>query len=700
VNCLEKATHYEPFHRSATGRKPSQFDPYATGSLQPGVIRVGQTASRDMRFSPQFLDELRARLPVSEVVGRRVKLRKAGREWKGLSPFNKEKTPSFFVNDQKQAWFDFSSGKNGSIFDFVMATEGVGFPEAVERLAAMAGMTLPKSTPEDEAREEKRKTLHDVLELASKFFEAALAARAGAKARGYLADRGIEPATQLKFRLGYAPAERFAMKEHLGEQGISVEDMIEAGLLIAGDDIPVPYDRFRERVIFPITDFRNRVIGFGGRALDPDAPAKYLNSPETPLFHKGSNLYNGAAARLAMHEGAQKGEQIIAVEGYVDVIAMVTAGFNATVAPLGTALTEDQLGLLWKLADEPILCFDGDGAGRRAAYRAVDMALPRLKPGKSVRFALLPEGQDPDDLVRSGGRAAMLDVLNAAWPLADMVWARETESGGFDTPERRAALEARMAALAASVGDDSVRKYYRQDFEQRLQRQFAPAQPQRTASRERTFDRTFDRNASRGDPRRARRTPSDLATRQLTPLSPRLPTSPIVRGFRSAMPTREALILLAVVNHPWLLETHAEEFSELEFQHPDSDVLRRAILEATGGHGPADAQAQRAAIAARGLTPVLDRIEAAITHSSDWPAREGAAADDITQWWTHVVTLHRKKRTLNKELKEAERALGEEPTDANLSWLRDVQGRLSALDGSEASIEGFGDLSGRPARSY
>jgi DNA primase len=318
-----------------------------------------------MRFSPQFLDELRDRLPVSEVVGRRVTLKKAGREFKGLSPFNKEKTPSFFVNDQKQAWFDFSSGKNGSIFDFVMLTEGVPFPEAVERLAAMAGMPLPKVSEDEEARAEKRKTLHDVMELAAKFFEATLAARTGAKARGYLADRGLEPATQLKFRLGYAPAERFALKEHLGEQGIPVNDMIETGLLIAGDDIPVPYDRFRDRVMFPITDFRGRIIAFGGRALSPDAPAKYLNSPETPLFHKGSNLYNGAVARTAVHDGAP----LIVVEGYVDVIAMVSAGYPATVAPLGTALTEDQLTLLWKMAGAAAAAPRQEPAIRAAAGR-------------------------------------------------------------------------------------------------------------------------------------------------------------------------------------------------------------------------------------------------------------------------------------------------------------------------------------------
>src|SRR6476646_7639886 len=356
-----------------------------------------------MRFTPQFLEELKARLSVSEVVGRRVKLQKSGREWKGLSPFNKEKTASFFVNDQKQAWFDFSSGKNGSIFDFVMLTDGVQFPEAVERLAAMAGVPLPKYSKEEEARDEKRKTLHEVMEIAAKFFEATLAGRGGAKARGYLADRSLDAATQLKFRLGYAPGERFALKEHLGSQGVTVEDMVETGLLISGDDIPVPYDRFRDRVMFPITDLRGRVIAFGGRALEKDAQAKYLNSPETPLFHKGGTLYNIAAARQAAHDGAQKGVQVVVVEGYVDVIAMVTAGFSATVAPLGTALTEDQLGLLWKMADEPVLCFDGDGAGVRAAYRAVDLAMPRIKPGTSLRFELLPQGQDPDDLVRAGG---------------------------------------------------------------------------------------------------------------------------------------------------------------------------------------------------------------------------------------------------------------------------------------------------------
>jgi DNA primase len=591
------------------------------------------------------------------------------------------------VNDQKAAWFDFSSGKNGSIFDFVMMTEGVSFPEAVERLAAMAGMALPTVTPEAEAREERRKTLHDVAELAAKFFEATLQARTGAKARGYLADRGIEPTTQLQFRIGYAPGDRFALKEHLGAQGIPVEDMVEVGLLVSGDDIPVPYDRFRDRVMFPITDFRGRVVAFGGRALEKDVSAKYLNSPETPLFHKGATLYNGAPARKAAHEG----HALIVVEGYVDVIAMVSAGYPATVAPLGTALTEEQLALAWKMADEPLLCFDGDSAGKRAAYRAVELALPHISPGKSLKFATLPEGQDPDDLVRSGGREAVADVLFSARGLAEMLWLRETEAGGFDTPERRAALDRRIAEVTAGIGDASVRKYYRQDLEARIATLFAP--PERAVEQGRRWDnRGQGQRWQNGRP--GGRMPRDV----IRPSSAHLAASSVIRGVRTSLPAREALILLAVINHPWLLETHAEDLADLEFRHADGDRLRRVILDAAAGHALTPA-AMRAAIAAREFGTLLARVEGAITHPSDWPARPGAAEEDVARWWTHVVSLHRKARTLNRELKDAEQALGAEPSEENLVWLRDVQGRLAALDGAEAQIEGFGAPSGRSVRT-
>ena len=653
-----------------------------------------------MRYPPQFLDELRARLPVSEVVGRRVKLKRRGREWVGLSPFNKEKTPSFTVNDQKGFFHDFSSGKHGSIFDFVMLTEGLTFPETVERLAMQAGVPLPKVSAQDEARHERRRTLNDVLELAAKFFEQSLAGRPGARARGYLAERGIDPATQDKFRLGYAPSDRFALKEHLGKQGIPVEDMVEAGLLVAGDDIPRPYDRFRDRIMFPIADLRSRVIAFGGRALEKDVPAKYLNSPETPLFHKGATLYNAAAARAA----AQKGCPIVAVEGYVDVIAMAGVGYEATVAPLGTALTAEQLMLLWSLADEPILCFDGDAAGRRASYRAVDVALPLVRPGKSLKIAMLPDGHDPDDLVRAGGRYAIAEVLGAARPLAEVLWVRETEARLFETPERRAALEARLRGLTAAIADEAVRKYYRNEFRERLFRLFAPEgvrrarhQTGRVALGSRDFRRGVRPPPVR--PRQGQSAPA-LGDAPYVAASPQLAASPVLRGHAASVSRREALILQAVINHPWLAHDHFEELAGLEFRHADAQRLKGALLDILARGVDADSEKLRAILAQAGHSRLLARVDQAITTPNVWGARPEAAPDDVLMTWKQLIALHRQRHSLIKELHDAEQALGRDMTEANYFWLQDVKARLSAVDGTEALIEGFGRSSGRGAPSW
>ncbi|MFL6808394.1 MAG: DNA primase [Bradyrhizobium canariense] len=667
-----------------------------------------------MRFTPQFLDDLRARLPVSEVVGRRVKLKRAGREWKGLSPFQQEKSPSFTVNDQKGFYHDFSSGKHGDIISFLMETEGVGFTEAVERLASMAGVPLPAATPDAARHEQRRKTLYDVMELTAKFFADTLASRNGAKARGYLGDRAISPAVQLQFRIGYAPPERFALKEHLGSQGIPVEDMIEAGLLVAGDDIPVPYDRFRDRVMFPISDLRGRVIAFGGRALEKEVAAKYMNSPETPLFHKGDNLYNLAPARLATHNGAP----LVVVEGYVDVIAMVGAGFAASVAPLGTALTENQLALLWKMADEPTLCFDGDKAGQKAAWRAADLALPHLKPGKSLRFALLPEGQDPDDLARSGGRAAIEEVVSAARGLADVIWSREVEGGSFGTPERRAALEARIGELTNGIRDEVVRRYYRQDLSERLQRTFAPEAGRggygrgnfRAAGGGESGRRFGPRGsftpgaAGRYEPRGRPQASTASQTINRGPYqaaSPQLALSPIMRGQRSALSRREALILQTLVNHPWLLHDHLEEVAALELAHPEAHKLRAGIIAAFANdhhHSPEpgeQAEKMRADLESGGFSQLLQRVDRAITTGAVWGVKAQAGREDVLSTWHQLVALHRQWHSLLRELKDAELALGEEASDANLAWLRDVKGRITEVDGTEALIEGFGESSGR-----
>jgi DNA primase len=649
-----------------------------------------------MRFSDSLLDEIRQRLPASSVIGRRVKLKKQGREFAGLSPFNAEKTPSFFVNDTKGKWFDFSAGKNGDIFTFLMETEGLSFPEAVEKLAAEAGVSMPVRDQREEERDRERATLSDVMELAARFFEGALQSRAGAAARGYLSNRGLGPDLQRRFRLGYAPADRAALKEHLASKNVTQEQMIAAGLLVSGDDIPVSFDRFRERVIFPIADFRGRIVGFGGRAMAADVPAKYLNSPETELFHKGSLLYNGAEARKASYDAGT----VIAVEGYVDVIQMVGAGFAHTVAPLGTALTERQLQILWRMADEPILCFDGDKAGVRAAFRAADLALPLLQPGKSLRFALLPAGQDPDDLIRAGGRDAMAAVIAAARPLVEMIWVRETEAGVFDTPERRAALEAKLREISRAIGDESVRRHYVQAFAERVAA-FFPAVERSNGGRREANGEWRIGNRERSRDRSSSIRYSLLPTRSSAiPVSDRLRRSTLLAG-RATFSLREVVLVMTMVNHPALLARHLDDFAHLEFSHADLDQLRDAILDIVAHNEGEGADAPlREPLAAGRHRALLERLEGQIEAAGHWPATPEAADEDANAGWLQALTLHRRARTLHRELKDAESALGADPSEANLARLVDIQNQLATSEGTEALIEGFGAPSGRTARVF
>jgi DNA primase catalytic core len=433
-----------------------------------------------MRFPPAFLDDIRARIPISQVVGRAVAWDKRksnpgrGDFW-ACCPFHGEKTPSFHADDRKGRYHCFGCGASGDHFKFLVDAQGLSFPEAVAELAAEAGIPLPERDPDAERREAVRSSLYEVMEKAARFFEAALQGSDGAKARAYLRDRGLAPEVQKRFRIGYAPASRNALKDHLAGAGIAPEQMVEAGLVIAGDDIPVSYDRFRDRVMFPIADSRGRIIAFGGRALAAEVQPKYLNSPETPLFHKSSVLYNGHAARAAV----RKGGPVIAVEGYIDVIASVEA-FEATVAPLGTALTEDQMGALWQMTDEPILCFDGDEAGLKAAYRAIDVAMPHLRPGKSLKFALLPEGQDPDSLIRTEGLNRFKEAIASAKPLVEMLWLRETQGVDLSTPERQAALEANLYRVIGRIGDGDVMRRYRAHVRLRLAQLFDLSRPKRS----------------------------------------------------------------------------------------------------------------------------------------------------------------------------------------------------------------------------
>jgi len=636
-----------------------------------------------MRYPPSFLDEIRARVPVSAVVSKKVKLRKEGREWRGLSPFQAEKTPSFYVNDQKGFYKDFSSGKHGDGFTFLMETEGLSFPEAVERLAAMAGLPMPVESKEAREAEERRASLTEVLEWAAQFFEKQLRGPAGAEARAYLARRELGEKAQAQFRLGFAPPERYALRDHLAGKGASVATMIEAGLLVHGEDIAVPYDRFRNRIIFPICDRSGRVIAFGGRAMEKDAKAKYLNSPETPLFHKGATLYNLHNARKAAHETGN----IIAVEGYVDVIAMTAAGFAQTVAPLGTALTAEQCNLLWAQAEDPILCFDGDKAGRNAAFRAIDTALPLIGPGRSLRFALLPEGQDPDELYRSAGPSAVAAAVAAARPLVDLLWARETEGVPLDTPERRAALERRLAELARAIPDETLRRHYQREFADRCAALFGRARfhsPRRPEGR------------GGGGAQRFRR---DIASaRGPLTIGSALANSPLYRGTASAIAPREALILLILMNHPELVAAHLEAVTALDFASHEAEALRAVLVRSLADGATAREEFARAAAAA-GLEAFCEKLAGMAAHATIWSVRAEAAPADAAESLRQALVLQHRVRALDKELRKIEARLATAPNDQDSARLSDIQAQLNALDGTEAALDGFGSQSGRSPRS-
>ena len=606
------------------------------------------------RYTPHLLDEIRARLPVSQVVGRKVALKKAGREHKGLSPFKVEKTPSFTVNDQKGFYHCFATGEHGDIFTFLMKTEGLDFPEAVERLAEEAGVPLPKKEERSQEYEDQRDRLYRLLETSARFFEEQLRAPLGAEARRYLDKRGLARETIAAFRLGFAPAGRQALRQHLKASGFSDADMALSGMAIAGADIPEPYDRFRNRVMFPILDMKGRAIAFGGRALDKDAPAKYLNSPETPLFHKGHQLFNAARARPIAHDKSR----IIVVEGYMDVVALHEGGFGEAVAPLGTALTEDQMTLLWRMVEEPTLCFDGDGAGKKAAFRAIDTALPHLKPGHSLRFAFLPDGLDPDDLIRQQGAAAMADVLERTRPLIDVLWERETAAGPLQTPEQRAALEARLKTLSGSIADAIVRGHYERELRDRL---YALGRSMGGRSSYGTFGgrtaagpfgqggRGAPSGTYVGSPRAAA---PDWRLRERTRLFGKPKRAQFLQGDETqgpssalaalshATPPREALILKAILNHPWIIDDHAENIAALNFTSQPLAALRDQILNLHATQNSLDSTTLRSQLSKTGVSKVVDLVARTITHASDRFAEPEASATEVEDGLRHVLMMH------------------------------------------------------------
>ncbi|HMM64101.1 MAG TPA: DNA primase, partial [Mesorhizobium sp.] len=623
-----------------------------------------------MRFPPAFLDEIRDRVPISAVIGARVawdrKKTNAGRgDFWGCCPFHGEKTPSFHCEDRKGRYHCFGCGVSGDHFKFLTELDGLSFPEAVERIADMAGVPMPARDVAEEKRERERASLTDVMEMATAFFQERLQSAAGAKARAYLRDRGLTPATQQSFRLGYAPDSRNALKEFLASKGVEKAQIEACGLVVFGQDVPVSYDRFRDRIMFPIPDSRGRIIAFGGRAMSPEVSAKYLNSPETELFHKGNVLYNYARARKAVARGGPAGNgTVIAVEGYMDVIALAQAGFENVVAPLGTALTENQMELLWRMAGEPVLCFDGDGAGLKAAWRAADLILPAIQPGRTARFALLPEGKDPDDLVKAEGPDAFRAVLAEARPLADLLWMRETSGGVFDTPERRAELEKTLRELAGRIQDESVRFHYNQEMRERVQSFFGA---QRGGGRQQGFGKGERRGGgqwSRG------------GAPQRSAISESLGRSALVRRAGEAMPVREASIVVALVNHPALIDENFEHVEFLDLASGDLRRLHAALLDALAHDEADDRETVIGAIERAGCRDIWERAVALIRKTRQWPALENAAIEDARDAFAQALHLHRSARTLHRELKQAEAALAADPTDENYRHLVEVQAQF------------------------
>ena len=555
-----------------------------------------------MRYGEGLLEEILRRTDLVQLVGRRVKLDRKGRVFWGLCPFHKEKSPSFKVENERRHYHCFGCGAGGDAFKWLQETEGLSFPESVQRLAGEAGVELPAWTPEDEARESRRKSLYEIIEIACAFFEEQLRGRAGDAARRYLQSRGLESGAWKRFRLGYAPDTNTALKDHLRAKGIEISDMVEAGLARpAEDDRPVR-DFFYDRVMFPIADPRGRIVAFGGRGLEPDAKPKYINTGETLLFAKGRLLYNFAAAR----EAALKGAPLIVAEGYMDVIALIEAGFTGAVAPLGTALTEDQLALLWRVAPEPILAFDGDEAGLRAARRASQLALPHLVPGQSLRFVFLPAGEDPDSFVRRNGAEPMRALIAKAQGLADVLWSGETEGRDLTTPERRAGLEAELDRIVKAIRDPKIADYYRRDFNDRVFKAFKQRQPKGPPRR-------FDQRGTslrRGRPSPYGRDSADLPQDSVSAAVKR--SLHVVNALSAAKSLNERRLLGLLICAPHLIERYSEALAWLTLDDPQLDRIRRELLNLAGSSIRLDKASVEGHLVREGVGALAERLQ---THS-------------------------------------------------------------------------------------
>ncbi len=576
-----------------------------------------------MALPPEFLDELRARTPLPAVIGRRVKLTRSGRQWKGCCPFHGEKTPSFYVYEDH--YHCFGCGAHGDAVSFVMQSQGSGFVEAVEQLASEAGLDVPKPTPQAAEAERRRHDLHTVLEAAGAVFRRKLFEPEGARALAYLRGRGLSDETITRFGLGWSGEGRGALAAILAQDEIRPDMLLQAGLLTDPGEGRSQREFFFNRVMFPIRDRRGRIISFGGRILGDGQP-KYLNGPETPVFSKRRTLFGLDAAR----EAARGGAAVVAVEGYMDVIALHQAGFAGAVAPLGTALTEEQLEELWRLSPAPVLCFDGDAAGGRAAARAAELALPFLTPERTLRFAALPAGEDPDTLVRRSGNAAFQAVLESARSLSEALFDLVRESAGEATPEQRAALRGRLEEAAGRIRDKALSAEYRRAL----------------------LDRYFARRAATTASRR--NGGGKAVVRPMALVRP-------VPAESATAAERAAILIAVLLHHPALLHDVEEALGALDLPPPLAG-LRGAILQWSTSAEVLDSTALIPHLAQAGFAADVARVVAAGVYPLPAFALPGAQPAEAEAGWWHIFGLMHRGR-LEEEVVAASRAFASRPDD-------------------------------------
>jgi DNA primase len=597
-----------------------------------------------MSLPPGFLDELRSRLSLAQVVGRKVmwdtrKSNQAKGDMWAPCPFHQEKTASFHVDDRKGFYYCFGCHAKGDAISFVRETENADFMEAVEILAREAGMQMPARDPKAQEKADHLTRLREAMEAAVRHYRMQLSTAAAGEARDYLARRGLDEAALARFEIGFAPEARRGLFEALRAKGVEDRLIVEAGLAAEPDDGGAAYDRFRGRIVFPIRDAQGRAIGLGGRAMRADARAKYLNSPATPLFDKSRSLYNHGPAR----EAAGKGQPLIVAEGYMDVIALVRAGFEAAVAPLGTAVTGDQLDLLWRMADEPLVALDGDRAGIGAAYRLIDLTLPKLRAGKGLRFVLMPPGQDPDDLLRAGGAAALQKLIDDALLMVDLLWRRETEGRVLDSPERRAALDAKLRAELGKIEDAGLRRHYGEAIREKRYQLFR-ARPK-------------GQGARRGPP-------PEVQPRPTTQRSALAAAAEGPGGERLA----ESVILSALLLHPALALEVEPRLEALEWSEPGAAALAELIL----AHADEAPEALRDRVAQVLGTEPLERLDG-LDHLAVMPFRRRPADRDAArQAVTGALDRLEAERGHRMELSEAEEDIAGLASET-LTWrLRDA----------------------------